>query len=540
MKLKQRPGDFRVLEILRDGVPGAKGPHHIYRVTKSKLTTLEVVDRLAAEAGVEKRAVEFAGLKDRQGVTTQYISILGGKRLKLHEPGLIVEWAADSEAPIDSSWLRANGFDLTLRGLSPEELERFERSQGPVRSQGVPNYFDDQRFGALRHGQGFIAREILEGKVESALMRCLLNPSPFDPPREAAFKGRLRRAWGDFQQCVKLCRGGKHISVFQHLAENPGDFAGAWRFVSTRIRLIHLYAFQSYLWNLTVSAYLRSVVPEAERVLLSTDMGALVAFHRLGDSLAAELRGKSIPLLAPDVTIRDATVRSAVDEVLAREGLTLEKLKAPGGVEGFAFKAEERALLVVPAHFRVLKPEPDEINPGLAKIRLRFELPRGSYATLVVKRLFAVAGFEEAPAPVAAPAEGPFQPRGRKLLAKPPALRESGMLPNTYRRRGEEGKTWRNSSAPMPGTDRPRFPNKRPRSAFSGEDGPRSFPPKSADGPGAKSEYPRKRPFGKPGPGGKGRFPRFPGRPPRRDGQDRGGPRSRPDEGPEKPKSTPE
>jgi tRNA(Glu) U13 pseudouridine synthase TruD len=33
----------------------------------------------------------------------------------------------------------------------------------------MPNYFDDQRFGCLRHGQGFPMRSVLLGDHERAL-----------------------------------------------------------------------------------------------------------------------------------------------------------------------------------------------------------------------------------------------------------------------------------------------------------------------------------------------------------------------------------
>jgi tRNA(Glu) U13 pseudouridine synthase TruD len=60
-------------------------------------------------------------------------------------------------------------------------------------------------------------------------------------------------------------------------------------------------------------------------------------------------------------------------------------------VPGFHLKGEERALIVRPAHLRVRPPEPDGLNRGFSAVRVRFELPRGSYATLIVKRLFAEA-----------------------------------------------------------------------------------------------------------------------------------------------------
>ncbi len=34
---------------------------------------------------------------------------------------------------------------------------------------GVVNYFDSQRFGSLKHGQGYIAKDLIRGDFEAAL-----------------------------------------------------------------------------------------------------------------------------------------------------------------------------------------------------------------------------------------------------------------------------------------------------------------------------------------------------------------------------------
>lgn len=432
MKLKQKPGDFRVLEVLQDGIPRHSGEFRVYRVTKTKLTTIEAAEMIAREAGVEKRCVQFAGLKDRQGVTVQYISVEGGKRIVINEPGLKVEHVFDCDEPVESEWVKANAFDITVRELHREDIRCFDESREIVKEVGVPNYFDDQRFGSLRHGQGFVAREMIEGQIESALKRCLLFPSPYDPPHDAAFKGRLRRAWGEWEQCVKLCRGGKHLSVFEHLVTHPEDFAGAFRYVSQRLRLIHLYAFQSYLWNESVSAYLRKKLPRASQVELRTDAGSVVAWRNLSAAERSQLLFKSFPLLAPDVKITDPEIREAVMQVLEQEGLTLARLKIPG-VEGFAFKAEDRALAVVPRHMRVLKPEDDSLAHGLYQIRVRFELPRGSYATMVVKRLFITPELVVTREPLRVGSTTPLIDYKKKSGPRPRTLRESGEIPKAIR-----------------------------------------------------------------------------------------------------------
>ena len=46
-------------------------------------------------------------------------------------------------------------------------------------------------------------------------------------------------------------------------------------------------------------------------------------------------------------------------------------------------------LVVQPAELEVSAPSRDERNPGRLKLELEFTLPRGSYATMLIKRLFA-------------------------------------------------------------------------------------------------------------------------------------------------------
>jgi hypothetical protein len=108
--------------------------------------------------------------------------------------------------------------------------------------------------------------------------------------------------------------------------------------------------------------------------------------------------GGPLPDIAPDATFRLPGPRLADVEDPQQRALFSDALAAlrmvPAdfeiqGVPGFQLKGEDRRLLVVPRHLRVRPSEPDPLNRGLRLVKLRFELPRGSYATLVVKRLLA-------------------------------------------------------------------------------------------------------------------------------------------------------
>jgi tRNA pseudouridine13 synthase len=154
------------------------------------------------------------------------------------------------------------------------------------------------------------------------------------------------------------------------------------------VRLIHLYAWQSHLWNRALVAWMRGLLPVEERVVLECEEGPLIAFA--GAPPPAVLQRSTLPLPGERLEgVTDPDALRLFEEVLADEDLEPSRMAVD--VPGFRLKSEERALLVRPAHLRVRPPEPDNLNPGALAVRVRFELPRGGYATLIVKRLFAEA-----------------------------------------------------------------------------------------------------------------------------------------------------
>jgi tRNA pseudouridine13 synthase len=427
MRLKQRVGDFRVRELLRRDYLGEEGEHRVYRVTKRKLTSDEAARALAAEAGVEHGEVRMAGLKDRQGLTIQYMSLQRGREVHLATSDLKVEPAGFAATALTSDDSLGNAFELLVRALGRGDLHRLRINLPTMRAHGTLNYFDDQRFGNLTHGQGWIYKGLCLGETGEALRRLLGARSPRDDDRHRRFKDGLERHWGDWRECRDVAgRFGAHHSVFEHLAKDPEDFAGAFQHVSTRLKLIHLFAWQSHLWNRAVVEWVRALIPMDERVVLEGEDGALLAYR---EAPPPELLvNEELPLAGERLEgVDDPAVRKLYEAVLHEEGLAPERMAAD--VKGFHLKSEPRPLIVRPAHLRVRPPEPDNLNPGFEAVRVRFELPRGSYATLIVKRLFAEAvgerrereerraaereaGVPPPRGPYRPPSGPPFRPRG--------------------------------------------------------------------------------------------------------------------------------
>jgi len=393
MRIKHRPEDFRVRELLAEGYMKESGRHRVYRVKKRKRTSLEAAAVLADLAGCPASEVGMAGLKDRQGVTIQYMSVPVKKPVWLDELDLIIEPEGFADEPLESRHSQGNAFEVRLRGLTQKELTELEPELEEVRAHGVINYFGEQRFGNLRFGQGWIARELALGRHEKALEQLLCSPSDQDDDEHARFKHAWRKCWGDWRRCRDIAgSAGAHHSVFEHLTKNPTDFAGAFRYISSRLRLIHLYAWQSHLWNRTVASWVRETHPRKESFWVESLEGRLV-FPRgkLNEDASFQNRW-----MLPGPRLEDVKNPRQLElyvKALELEGLKPEQFTIEG-ISGFQLKGEERDLVILPRRVRSEEVGRDT-EAGLIDVKLSFELPRGAYATMLLARLFPTA---EAPA----------------------------------------------------------------------------------------------------------------------------------------------
>ncbi len=388
MKLKQRPEDFVVREGYRFD-PDPEGQVWVYRMDKQKVGTLQAVERISKEFAVRRRNLSVCGLKDKQGRTEQLVGVLGGPlgTTDVVQTGdLRLKLIGRTHQPLSSANISANRFEVTVRDLSAEEAARVADSIAEVQRVGVVNYFDSQRFGFLKHGQGFIARHLLRGNWEAALKAFLATPSELDRSDDAKVKAFWRDHWGEWQLRAPHEAGKRYAPVLRRLREDPTDFKGAFLHIDRRIRAMALFELQSFVWNEGVKRYIRERVPPAELIGLRYQAGSLVLPRALPRELRDELWAKTFPLLAPDSTFEDDRVRDAAIGALRAQQLALEDLHVPQTPQLF-FRHEERPLFVVPGKLRVNPPRPDELNRGRQKVNLSFTLPPGAYATLVVRRV---------------------------------------------------------------------------------------------------------------------------------------------------------
>jgi tRNA pseudouridine13 synthase len=384
MKLKRQPDDFQV-EELPLVTPGNQGRFVFYRLSKRGMGTLEAVDAICRRWNLAGRRVSYGGLKDRHAQTVQYLTIVDGPERALHETSFDVEPLGRLAAPYGPAQFVGNRFVVVLRDLSGPAIERALAGLAALPRDGVPNYFDDQRFGSVGSGGEFIAAAWLRGDHERALRLALAEPNPVDRPGTKAEKAILRECWGRWPE-AKARLGRSHArSLVTYLADHPADFRGAFARLRRELRSLYFSAFQSHLWNQMLGRWIERLTRPEQRVNIAFKVGSLPIPHGLDPEHAAALAAARIALPSSRMPLPDGPLGAAVQDVLEPLGLAWEDLRVKHLKDVF-FSKGTRPALFFPDNLTHSVAR-DEIYPGRQKLRLGFELPKGAYATLVVKRL---------------------------------------------------------------------------------------------------------------------------------------------------------
>lgn len=413
MTLRRIPEDFRVVERpdpavvgpFRAAAAGGAGADAadvavaVYEVTKTSLTTPEMLPRVAKAVGAkpdDHAVLSYAGLKDKHAVTTQLVSVRmkdAGTRswpAEISGPAVAGRLVGFAARDADASWIARNDFTLVVRDLSPGAVREMgrrasllnlpEERTGEERTLLVVNAFGEQRFGSARHGEGFAGRLLAKGDFEGALKLLIGTPARKDSGARREFTRILAEKWGQWKACVRHMPRCAQLGAIEALAEGK-TYREAFAALPYLDQEMAVEAYQSYLWN-QAAAELVKTLDGAEPI--ETDYGVIPGVP--ARSVPEALRGLRMPTPAAGMTLK-APWGDAIGAVLRREGLRIEELRVPG-LRRPSFDAVERELFVRAEGFSISRAEPDELSkPGRVKTTVKFALPRGAYATVVMRML---------------------------------------------------------------------------------------------------------------------------------------------------------
>ncbi|MET1218323.1 MAG: tRNA pseudouridine(13) synthase TruD [Glaciecola sp.] len=329
-RFKEQLEDFVVTEDLGFS-PSGQGEHIFVHIEKKQLNTAYVAEQLAAFTGLPLRAISYAGRKDKFSISRQWFGV--------HAPGKQdfpwAQWQLDGARILDTSRhdkklrtgvLKRNHFAIRLKRVS--DPESVIARLGVIQQQGVPNYFGMQRFGEVRYLDE-------EG-----------------------------------QQQTKV---GGNLTLAHHLLEGKA-------IKNRNKRSVAISALRAWLFNTFVSERLAHF--ETERVLegdvcILAGSNSYFCAEDVDTRLTQRLSCRDIALSAP-LWGKGAAIAQA--EALQFENKVAQRYpQITTALENLGLKQERRSLL--------LHPEALEFAQQDDHIRLSFYLPKGCFATAVIREL---------------------------------------------------------------------------------------------------------------------------------------------------------
>ncbi len=157
--------DFAVEEVSLYE-PTGEGEHLMLKVRKKDLTTWDMIKKISEVTGCKTKEIGYAGLKDKDGITTQYITI--HKRYeanidKINDNKIKILQKKLHKNKLKIGHLKGNNFFIRLKKVKPVDALKIEEILKTIQKEGLPNYFGYQRFG--RDKDNFnIGKDILLGK----------------------------------------------------------------------------------------------------------------------------------------------------------------------------------------------------------------------------------------------------------------------------------------------------------------------------------------------------------------------------------------
>lgn len=383
MKLKTLPDDFEVEEL--SDFPLGNGQFAVYLLTKRSLGTPEAITAIASRWNLSRRQISYGGLKDKHAVTRQWVTIHHGPRRDMKQDHLTLAYQGQASREFGPHDIAANRFRVVMRNLSRDNADRIVGLKEAIARDGVPNYFDDQRFGSLGESGEFIAKPWCLGDYERALWLALAEPNAHDRPEDRAEKQTIRDLWGRWVECKAALPRSSRRSIVTYLCDHPTRFRDALALFRQDLRSLWLAAFQSDLWNLMLSAWLQEHVDHGRLYKVELATANVPFYASLTDDERTSLTETALPLPSARLHLEPGPILSLYESVLADEGLTLRELRVKYPRDSF-FSKGERSAIVIPRELK-MHADDDDLNPKRCRVTLQFVLPRGAYATIFVKRL---------------------------------------------------------------------------------------------------------------------------------------------------------
>ncbi len=392
-RIKQRIEDFVVEEIPPQKQEPAGEEYIIFWLEKFNWDTNQILKLIAKKLHVSPDRLKIAGTKDKRALTRQRVSLWDPEKNmeeKLKEVRIrdIKIYNIRRGNKLRLGELEGNKFMITIRDIDlPEDdiRSRIENIFSEMK-RGIPNIFGPQRFGETRPITSAVGKEMLKDNFENAVKIYIADYFEQEPDDAKKARRFLSENWNLTGFNKKALTSGRNScsraeiykkalelfpyrlknerSMLGYLCEHPKDFAGALRRLPKRLRKMFLNAYQAEVWNRAVEEY-----------------------HAEAKSKNEKTENIIIPLVGYDTELDDEnSIHKKIIATLKKDKIKLSDFAIKGMPELKCF-GSEREILLLPKGLKILIISNDEFNPGKKAVQISFQLPKGSYATVVLMEI---------------------------------------------------------------------------------------------------------------------------------------------------------
>ncbi len=414
-RLKATPEEFRVQEVSSYPRPDPDGAYTVLRLESRGWEQHELADAVGRRLGLGRRAIAWSGTKDRRAVSERLFSYRGPPPAgALDLPGVTVRDAYRAREGLVLGRHYANAFAVHAGAIPdpPAAVVVYRAIEAELRRcGGFPNFFGPQRFGEVRPITHEVGRWLVRGDVGRAVDAYLIDrplsgsEGPGDAARAAYGEHRdPRRALAEFPPEYRFER-----AILERLARGDPP-PRALRALPHELRRLFVHAFQSYLFNRYLTARHAAGLPldrpDAGDTIVRLgrdgtwrgDDAVPVAADNVAECSELVGRGRAFvagPLVGTSTRLGRGPGSELFAAILAEEGASPAAFALPQTPE-LASDGTWRPLLVpVP---------PLGLAPDESGVWFRFALPKGTYATVLLREFLKDGADASGPPPARAEA----------------------------------------------------------------------------------------------------------------------------------------
>ena len=409
--------DFRVREISTYPRPDPDGAVTVLRVESSGWEQHELAAALARRLGLPGRAIQWSGTKDRRAVAERLFSYRGDPPdgdLGLPRVTILEAYRARDGLVLGHHY--GNAFEIRIGEVADPAaaVADYQRIEAELRAAGgFPNFFGPQRFGEVRPVTHAVGRALVQGDVGAAV-DLYLTARPTGGARGAGDDARAEyaahrdptRALTEFPREYRFER-----AILERLADGDPP-ARALRALPHELRRLFVHAYQAFLFNRWLSARWAAELPldrpvagdgilriQRDGTFRSADV-APVAADNLAECEELVRRGRALvggPLVGYETVVGEGPGADLLRRLLAEEGIAPAQFALPAVPELGSRGAARPILLAVP---------PLGLTPEANAVVFRFALPKGAYATILLREFLKIGADEQPPPRAAGPSDG--------------------------------------------------------------------------------------------------------------------------------------